>query len=588
MVNNVQWDPQAEMLETKTPKSETGIYLGISLTVILFNLIAVWGVDILLHDDPVWYGNVIAGKFPQILVKSSPLLAYKEWIAWQIMAYSPQLARLLYILFLMVPLSCGFYYLLRRQLGFSRWEALAAAILPNILPHQSQIPAGINMSYPLLGMVFIFLALITGLHYLETKKPRKWPLLLTAAVSYYLACHFMEQSLFLYPALVLIFFAYRKRNRKPYWIFSLFTVIAADKLIRMMISPRKVPVSVPLEEILERTGLYFKWTLPFPGIHPLFPVIFTLAVIAAGFILHLKYAANTGERISRIDGPFTKTVSPVEEPGRGVKKQIVNLYAFFIVWVTASMVVFLGKVPFFIPRYTYIAAYGQVALLVYSISVLLRAVLPGKYKTHAIVLMGVIVFSGIYRYINLSAIYAPGNTSHAIIVKELNKIELPPKSQVVVVGAEGIPGCWLRTCGYLRFALKRKDIDGIVGPINTLGYYNFDRHFDPKDRKMLIRHLMTGLSLDRPVFLFLLEEKSRRLRQLEYTLEWKGETWNSPWTIIHVDKKTGKPSPWVSGVGKEQYETALKELEKKGISQAEIVWGGPPTQEELARLEGSL
>ena len=165
---------------------------------------------------------------------------------------------------------------------------------------------------------------------------------------------------------------------------------------------------------------------------------------------------------------------------------------------------------------------------------------------------------------------------------------LPLNSQVVVAGAEGIPGCWHRTSGYLKFALKRNDIDGLIGQIDTIGYYNFDRHFDPGDRGMARRYLMTGLSPDRPIFLFLLQKKNRRLAQFEYALEWKGKTKNSPWTIIHVDKKTGIPSSLISGTGMEEYLSTIKELEERGISQTEIMWGGPPNKEESARLEQSL
>ena len=274
---------------------QTKIYLIIALAVILFNLIAVWGLDFLLHDDPSWYGDVLAGRFPKVLNKASPLLAYKEWMAWHIMVYSPQLARGLYVLFLMVPLSFIFYYLLHHQLGLSRWDALASAILPNILPYQWQIPAGINMSYPLLGLLLVLLALISGLHYLAKSAPGNWLRLVGAAVCYYLACHLMEQSLFLYPPLVLVFFGYTKRNRKHFWLVSLFSIIAADKLIRMIVLPRKAAVSVPLEEIVNRIGLYFKWTLPSPETHPLLLILIFSAIIITGFLLHLKHASTSSQ-----------------------------------------------------------------------------------------------------------------------------------------------------------------------------------------------------------------------------------------------------------------------------------------------------
>ena len=96
---------------------------------------------------------------------------------------------------------------------------------------------------------------------------------------------------------------------------------------------------------------------------------------------------------------------------------------------------------------------------------------------------------------------------------------------------------------------------------------------------------MTGIAPDKPVFLFTLNAKEKILKQLSYALQWKGETKDAAWTIFQADHSTGKLTPFVSGVGLEEYEAKVKDLENTGITQAEILWGGPLTVRERTRLE---
>ena len=95
---------------------------------------------------------------------------------------------------------------------------------------------------------------------------------------------------------------------------------------------------------------------------------------------------------------------------------------------------------------------------------------------------------------------------------------------------------------------------------------------------------MTGLSTDKPLFLFLYHEKLRIFKQYEYVLQWKGDTKIAPWTILHVDKETGKIAPFISGLGYNEYLSTINKSEKQGISQSEIFWGGPPCKKEAERL----
>ena len=275
-------------IETATPGSQAKIYILIALAVILFNLVGIFGSDILLHDDPGWYASVLAGKFPTFLMKYSALLAQREWLAWNIMAVSPQLARGIYVLFLMVPISWCFYYLLHSKFGFSRGAAVTAAVLPNILPYQWQIPAGINMSYTLWGLLFALFTLILGFHYLENTTPRNWLRLGGTVLCYFIATQMTEQGVFLFPPLFLAYFGYSRWSKKHLWLISLLFGIAATKLIHIIISPRRPTDIAPPGEMFERIGLYVKWSLPAPDIAPVFPFIICLALIGVGYLIYSK------------------------------------------------------------------------------------------------------------------------------------------------------------------------------------------------------------------------------------------------------------------------------------------------------------
>jgi hypothetical protein len=274
----------------------------------------------------------------------------------------------------------------------------------------------------------------------------------------------------------------------------------------------------------------------------------------------------------------------------GEKGYFLYLYLFLICWAISSIVVFiLFSGPYRI-RYVHISAFGLNALFILSLIVILNRGWPRKFKFNIVILAGIIIFSGVYRYVVLNRYYSYLNQTRRIIVKDLEGVNLPENAQVVITGVKDfpeswLPGGWARASGYLKFILKRNDITGLIGPVNSSEYYNFDNHFNPKVRRYRERWYMTGLSLDKPVFLFSLLENRQKLRQFEYALQWKGLTGDAPWTILKTNKKTGRLKPFLSGRGWRQYLTTLTGLEKQGISQSRILWGGPPTKEEWARLQ---
>jgi hypothetical protein len=543
-------------------KIDNLIYIYITVAVVVFNLIAIFGIDFLIHDDPAFYGFVVTGKLPHSLKKISYLYAYKEWLVWNIMAISPTLVRSLYVLVLLVPVSCLFFYLLRNKLGFSRLTAATAAILPNILPYQTQIPVGINLSYTLWGLLFSLISVILGFQYLEKSAPKNGLRLAGAVITYFIACQLMEQSLFLFAPIAFIFLGYTKLSKRHLWLNGFFLLIAVHRLISILIHMRKTIAHIPLDTILKRFGLFMKWSLPSPDINPLFITIICFCVTVLGFISYLKHTTDS-LKLKKSFSHFTK------------KSFLYYLYGFLFCWALASIVVFLCLTKNFQPRYVHISSFSINAIFVFSLFWILQHKLLKKFNLHIPLFILLILFSGIYRYVNLKEIYTRRNFVHSIFVKELKKFSFPLKAQIVISASKaiGIPKGWHRSSGYFKFILKREDVDGIIRNANSFGKMRYYNHFNPKDRTWNPKYPMTGISLERPVFLFSLDVEVKKLVQFEYALNWEKDSHTASWTVFKLDKNNGTAISLVSGTGIKEYQLTLEKLRKRQVYPSKIMWG---------------
>ena len=550
--------------------SDRVTYLLIAVTLILFNLIAIFGSKVLLHDEPGFYSMVINHQFPSTWTQYNLIGPYTEWLAWNILAYSPPLARSVYVLFLLVPLSCCFYYLCRAIFQFPRLTAFAAATLPQILPMQWQIPAGINMSYVVWGLLFTMLSLILGFLYLEKDTPKNWVPFLAATLCFFIATQIMELALFILPPILLAFWGYRKFQRKHVYLILVFTLVGLAKYIQMTMYPRKIMRIMPFDVIFQRIGLYFTWALPVPALPPLFATLIYFSIVFIAFLLYFKHPPQQS-------GPLFCRFS--------MKGRHLFVYGFFLSWmITTILPIIILSIPY-PPRYAYISMFGAQALFVYAIYLILKKVFPLKRQLKIAIFIIIILLAGVSRTIYLKNYYAIENRIAAIMVRDLNEIQLPWHAQIVIVNLEGFYGGWPRSSGYFQFLLKRNDLSGLIGKVNSNEYYNFDNHFDPLFRKWSSRYNMTGLSLDQPLFLFYFDKKNKKLKPMEYALQWRGEKKDAPWTILRVDKVDGQLYAFAWGVGMDEYLSTIRQLQKKGISQSDILWGGPPTPEQQKRLQ---
>lgn len=562
-------------------------YAGIASAVILFNLIGVFGPHVLQHDDPVHFFNGLNNVFPDWLFRYSLLSPFFEFAAWKIMAVSPYLARGLYVLLFMVPISLMFYYLLSEKFALSRIAAATASILPQILPSVWQIPAGVNMSYPLRGLFLILAGLLISYRYLDEagRRSRAW---LAAAVAIYIvAIQSMEQTVFMFPAVLVILAGYTRFNRKHLLLLGPLLIISLMRIARMILMPRIPMTNIPAEKIVSRIVQYINWNIPSLNKNSVLTAVMVVVIAAAGLIVIMKTGAAAGTPAAGY---------------RHIKRKYFALFAYgsFCIWMASSIFVFIFLSNDYESRYVYISSFGFWVLLCLSLQALLGGLCKKKAIVPVIVFVCIILCSGFMRLHALSTFFGNQNRIQRVIAGAVNSSQLPPFSQVIVVGVPHFPGGWLRSSGYLKLATRRYDLEGLVSGENASPYYNYDDHFNPAIRGWEGRFYVTGIDLGRPVFFYKidndclkkksikkknkLKKKCDVMRQLEYVLRWRGERKDAPWSILKFDRVRGTSVPVVSGKGFADYTGALKRLEAQGVGQSDILWGAPPTDEERKRL----
>jgi hypothetical protein len=548
------------------------IYILIAVPVILFNLVVVFGLNVLLQDDAGRYYRIVNGLFPFKFWKEGLFLcSLTEWISWTLMVISPQLIRVIYVVFLMVPLSCVIYNLFRK-LGFPTETAYVAAILPNILPAQNLVPAFINGSYILLGLLVIMGCFFKSFAYLEIEDRKNRRMLFYAVLCFLISTQLMDQAVFLFPVLLLAVLGYRKLTRKHFSLALSLTLAVSYKLIWVLLAPRGTAKITPLQGsiMLSRLKNYFFAMLPFPDLLEPYRdivLIIIIVVMITGLILSLRDPDNT-------------FIRPLSFSHLTYRQFVFYIYGFLLVWTIGNIFAFITMSRFETVRYGYIAAYGLNALLLVSLYSILKRIFKAKSLLINTTFIIIIFISGLSRTIELKSYYDRLNKNQFQIQKKLSSLNLPMNSQIVIYlkNGENYWGFWNTSSGHLKYILKRKDIDGLIGSKTKVPYFDFHDPFNPNCRGFGTDDLMNGLSLNRPLFLFV--ENKSGFRQYGYALQWQGKTPEAPWTIHKVSQFTGTILPFASGIGLEDYVLKIKELGRSGIRQSDILWGGPTKEDQ--------
>jgi hypothetical protein len=553
-------------------------YFLIAIPIVLFNLVVIFGLHVLLGDDPSRYYRAVQGSFPfKFWEKGLFLCSITEWISWNIMVISPQLIRAIYVLILLVCLSRVMNKFFKEKLGFPPIVAYTSAILPCILPGQYLIPAFINGSYIMIGFLAMMGCFFSGFKYLDMENQKGWRILLVSVLYVIISTQFMDQAIFFLPVLLVAIFGYHKLNRKHLFLALSYSIAIAYKVIWILVSPREAAKMVNLSEsqMLTRSYNLFFSMAPLPSFLKPYKnlcLILFVAIIITGFVLYLR------DRDGWFN--FSKAFTHLSH-----KQFIIYIYGFLTVWTVSNIVVYITISAEHSVRYSFIAGFGFNALFIISLYIILKKImLENKVFIYSFFIL-ILLFSGIFRFLELNTYFDNVNKNQAQIKNNLSSFKFPMNSQIVIYLAniKSYGGVWAMSSGHLKYMLRRNDINGLIGMKSKVHYFNFYNPFNTKLRGWEKNALMNGLRIDLPLFLFF--EENNKFKQYEYALQWKGISKNSPWAIFRVDKITGQLFPLVSGVGMEEYVSTLQELKKRGILQSEILWGGPPTKEEQIRLD---
>ncbi len=542
------------------------VYILIAVPIVLFNWIAIFGVDVLVADDAAQYYGAIEYTTFRFKFIHRFIGHITHGLTFSMMTLSPELIRAIYVFFVMVPLSCLFYHLYHKKMGFPGVAAYCAAVLPNMLPGQIHIPAFVNGTHVSLGLLAWAACLLASFRYLYNQDPKKWPRLLTAALLYLLATQITDQPVFSFPVLLFALWGYHRLNKKHLFLAASFFLVFLYKAASIILEPRGSSSMIlpTFTAVVKRMRDYFLSMLPLPEFlrkEGMILGIIVILIVITGLVLHIK---NRSEEF-RLLKPFAHLSH---------KTYTFYIYGFLFIWLVTHIIAFIAMSPKgFRARYTYYSAYGLNGLLILSLYPLLKNIFHKKNKLIPVAFIVILFISGVSRFIELKTYYGKFNANQAKIIKHLNQFKFPGHSQIVLHLTDGANfwGIWYQSSGHLKFMLKRDDIDGLIGD-KRRKYFNFYNPFNTASRGFGKKAYMRGIDIKRPLFLFV--ETNKKFKQYQYALQWKEKAGEPEWTIFHFDKQTGKASPVLTGKGIDEYYAALKDFENKGIRQKDILWGG--------------
>lgn len=548
-------------------RAEWFAYVFLGLAIVVFSAPSL-SVPVLIRDDLGFYSAALDGGFQWAFLKRSLLAPIYNFVLAKTMVLSVCAARTAILIVFIVPLSFAMYYTWRVFLGLPRMVSFFAVLLPQILPGQLDIPTFIVGSYVTLGLLLYFAAVIFSLKYLRDHGRGN---LAAAAVSY-LAC--VETTEVGVPLLVPIFalLICLKMTSKTahkgnlHLLLGTLGAVALYKGLYVLLFPYSVVTTPqPLEavDLFDRVGKALQWSFPNPGIGHASVVYGVVAfILAMGVVLAIF-------RPVRIpNGPATDGMPRFSLLSDRAKWLV--WYCFGAGWFVFALIPFMFSF-FFLSRYVYAAAFGLNLLLVLgAFSIFYRGPFAAR-MVFLLALSAITLFVGLERYKALGSAFDRKEEAHAAIQSALSKIDLPPRSQVCILGRRHnyvfTGSRWDWSTGYLQYVTGRSDIRGLVGREQSF-FDPFKKGKEPPDLGE------QGIDPESPLFIFRME-KNDRLNQLRYFLQWQVyENGTVQWAVYQLNPITGQTERFRSGNSRESYFETLTELAGTGITRSDIAWRG--------------
>ncbi len=504
-----------------------------SALIIGFNYPDIFSAKTMYVDDNHRYILGLENRIHESIFQRNSLRALVIFPLYKLLSINLIYARLAQTLFFYIPLALSVYSLLRYFTKMPAWLVFCSSILPCILPGQTQIPSFIDGSYTVQGLLVVILTMHVFYLFLR-KKNFSWQYLIASIVLYGASLEMMDHSIFLAPFAVISFFgivSWKDNRKKIIFLSSTVLILALVKSI-LIISFPTVSASVPIEPtvslLLSRLSFLAGDTLPFA--YSLSGKPFDSTGLWLVFFVISGAAVVKAEKNEKI------------------------LIAYGFLWLVCSSIVFLTISRSYSPRLAHISGFGVNLILVLSIYVLTRNYrIVYKHDISILLICIMLLFSGYSRLQVMHDFFNLPNKFHAMFTSTLKQFKFPTDSQIVVLdGNVSTGGWWNYSSGYMKYATKRKDVTGLIGP--EFKYYN---PFNPDNNGFQKKDIMNGLSLKNPIFIFKFQ------RNPEYSLEQKGfalQYMNDSWTVYKLNKINGYVQKITNGNGVDNLHSFLKDI----------------------------
>ena len=523
-----------------------GIFAFLTILIIVgtSNYSSVFGLDILLGDDNARYLSFVNGTRDFSLARGFfELAAYFKLLGiYLFSAVSVESARAFFLLFYMIPVSYLFYYYNRNYLKLSLWISLGSAVIINILPEQYLIPAFLDGSYPVPGMITFLVTLILIHSYLNERDVNYYKLAFSI-IAWFIANDMnAELSVFLFPVIAVLIITDQSSLKRKLSIFIPVLSISFIRVYSYFNSRNAIntPVEHSLDEIKHRIIQSIDWWLPYKASQLEAQVIyFTLfAIVILGILFLLK-----------------------KDEARDKNLRALALYT---TWFLSTGFPFWFLSKSFTVRYFYVSHIALTAIFFILTYQIIKHFIPRNKITIYIMLFFVLSFYGYQRNNYIQQKFDTKNKKNDFIISIIENENLGPNSQIALVNIDnGTGGKYIWSSGYFSYVLNDPNIRGIMGR-----EYNFYNPFLEDNCLYVVD--MSCLSSEKELIAFKVDMKTKHHKQMHYFLKWEttGDM-KSDW-IIYDNFKENNLNVFQAGSNLESYKNTLKEY---GINSSSVLWG---------------
>jgi hypothetical protein len=540
--------------------------LILAVLVFLANIQIYW-VKIPVADDMDFYYRLHKSEtfFTGFVFNLNYLNSFVCWVASHIDLF---LARSIILVGILIPTILLLFRVLRK-LAYPLPVSFFSAGIMAFMPGQINIPIFVNGSYMVDAMLFVLIAFWAGLKFLEKEDGTKWGWYAFSLLTFYYALRVSELVVPVAAAIIFCLLCWRQFDLKG-WVlsgpFALLTLF--NTYFNIILNGRNIakqPRQLTFEGFSSVFQKFIAWS--FPRIYVPENGIYRWAIFMAAI-------SGICLAIGVVKGFVPEQEPPVEKRRFGSRGAYIWRIIFPVLWLIFSLII-MSLAPYFVTRHAFFPAFG----LYICFSFILFEAVKKFSNTAAVALLLCLMFgSMIAHYKTVDKYYFPINTEHMEFLNFARENEYPHQAQIVLIGSKAIAstadGMWGRSTGYLRYALKRDDVSGLIGNEKKLS--------DPFKDETFKRGGMDGLNLFDPLFLY--RKQNNGFEQVTYFLQWQGNDINGKFTIYKTDPGTGEITKLVEGNGLKFYAKEIDSLEKRGVSRADIMWGGEPSQQDIERL----